>query len=229
MILHRNNKHVGTIHNKGRRLIAALFKHKNAMIIDLSSNNGKVDFAKLEDIDEVFVRSSLGYGDFDKKLNDNARATQSVGIPVSYYHFAYPHTGNNPVADAMKQANYFCDTIKNLPDPAHLAVDLENFNAQGGDTTISKTEYQLWLQAFLDTVEARTGIKCIIYTYADYLNRHLPANHTFWKYPLWIANYGTQVQHPPLPNGWTTSWAWQYSESGEMAGIDGHVDLSKTT
>lgn len=199
------------------------------MLIDLSSSNGDVDFSKITGVTEVFIRASMGYGDFDKKLSKNASAAQRAGLPVSYYHFAYPHGNASPAADAIKQANYFVDTVQKLPAPTHLAIDLENFNAKGDDTSFSKNDYAIWLQTFLDTVESRTGKKCVIYTYADYLNRHLPADHKFGAYPLWIANYNTHIDHPPLPHGWDSSWAWQYSESGEVAGVPGHVDLSRVT
>lgn len=200
------------------------------MIVDVSSNNGEVKFSQLKDqVSEVFIRSSLGYGDFDKKLSHNAFAAQAAGIPVSYYHFAYPHGDAEPVADAAKQANYFIDTLINLPAATNLAIDLENFNAKGGDTTLSQNQYATWLQSFLDTVESRTGKKCIIYTYADYLNRHLPKDHSFGQYPLWIANYGARLNHPPLPNGWKKSWGWQYSEKGTLPGIAGFVDLTRIT
>lgn len=195
------------------------------MVIDLSSNNGKVDFSKITGVDEIFIRASLGYGDFDKNLNENANGAHAAGIPVSYYHFCYPHNNADPADDATKQANYFVDTIAKLPAPTHLAVDLENFSATA-DTTISKEDYATWLQKFLDTVEARTGIRCIIYTYADYLNRHLPAGHVFGRYSLWLANYGN-TKNPPPPTGWAAYFMWQYSESGSVNGIEGHVDLSK--
>lgn len=197
------------------------------MIIDLSSNNGPIDFTKISGVDEIFCRASLGYGDFDKNLNENANGAAANNIAVSYYHFCYPHGNIDPGSDAAKQANYFCDTISKLPAPAHLAIDCEPFNAQGLDTTYGKDEYAIWLQAFSDTVKSRTGIDCIIYTYADYLNRHLPDGHTFGRYPLWIANYG-DIDTPPLPKGWDAYWAWQYSESGTVEGINGKVDLSKT-
>jgi len=197
------------------------------MVIDLSANNGVVDYAQLQGVDEIFIRASLGYGDKDKNLARNAKDADAYGFPVSYYHFAYPHSGVDPAEDAIKQANYFHETIKDLPQFTHLAVDLENFNAHGGDTTISQQNYAIWLQNFLDTIESHTGDKCIIYTYADYLNRHLPDGHTFGKYPLWIANYN-KSKLPALPKGWDSYLFWQYSESGIMAGIDGHVDLSKT-
>lgn len=196
------------------------------MIIDLSSNNGTVDFAQITGVEEIFVRSSLGFGDFDKNLNVNASGAAANNIPVSYYHFAYPHSKVNPEDDAMKQANYFCDTIAKLPTPAHLAVDLENFSATS-DTDIPKSNYEAWLNAFLNTVESRTGIRCIIYTYASYLNEHLPANHKFGDRNLWIANYSANLD-PTLPVGWKSYWAWQYSETGKVPGITGNVDLSKT-
>lgn len=199
------------------------------MIIDISKHNGNVDFKKLINIDEVFIRSSLGYGDKDEKLDINASGVAEAGIPVSYYHFAYPHdNAQNINEDAIKQANWFCDTITHLPLAAHLAIDLENFSTQK-DTNLSQSNYAKWLKSFLDTVESRTGKRCMIYSYADYLNRHLPDDHAFGAYNLWIANYGDHPEGPALPKGWTKYWAWQYSETGEIPGIEGHVDLSKTS
>lgn len=195
------------------------------MIIDLSSNNGTVDFTQLSDVDLIFIRATLGYGDFDHNLNQNATGVNNAGIPVGYYHFAYPHSQADPAADAAKQANYFCDTIANLPTPQQLAVDLENFSATT-DAIIPQADYATWLQTFLDTVKNRTGITCIIYTYADYLNCHLPQNHTFGQYPLWLANYSSDLS-PALPHGWNTIWARQYSEHGQLKGINSFVDLTK--
>jgi lysozyme len=195
-------------------------------IIDLSVHQGHVDFATIKPlVREVFVRATLGYGDKDANLVHNATGAAAQGIPVSYYHFSYPHTVSDEAADAMKQANWFVDTIASLPKPQHLAVDLENFSANA-DATLSKEAYALWLKVFLETVEGRTGILPIIYTYADYLNRHLPTNHIFGKYPLWIANY-TATHNPALPHGWTGYYMWQYNSGGVMDGIATKVDFSK--
>lgn len=200
------------------------------MFADISVHNGNVDFEELSKsgITELFIRASLGYGDIDKNLSKNASGATAAGIQVSYYHFAYPHDNvQNISEDAIKQANWFCDTIVHLPAPNHLVVDLENFSAKK-DTSLSKNDYAKWLKSFLDTVESRTGKRCVIYSYADYLNRHLPDNHAFGSYDLWIANYGVHTQNPPLPKGWNKYFAWQYTESGQLPGIEGHVDLSKT-
>jgi len=198
------------------------------MFIDLSSNNGTVDFSQITGVDEIFVRACLGYGDQDANLSTNANGAAGAGLPVSYYHFAYPHGGVDPTTDAQKQANYFADTVGALPQATHLAVDCEYQNAAGKDTPLQPADYSTWLQAFLDTVEQRTGIKCAIYGNAAYLNSHLPAGHSFGNYPLWIANYNN-VPSPTLPNGWAAYWAWQYSETGSVPGVNGHVDLSKVS
>lgn len=200
------------------------------MFVDISAHNGEINFKELATtgVDMIFIRSSLGYGDVDKNLSKNATAASESRTPVSYYHFAYPHDNTQNVSeDAMKQANWFCDTIANLPAPTHLAVDLENFSVNK-DTGLSQNDYAKWLKSFLDTVESRTSKRCVIYSYADYLNRHLPDDHALATYDLWIANYGTHTKTPPLPKGWIKYWAWQYSETGEIPGIEGHVDLSKT-
>ncbi len=198
------------------------------MIIDVSVHNGPVDFSKVKDVQEVFVRASLGYGTKDKMLINHAEGAARAGIPVSYYHFAYPSNGVNGVAaDAAQEANYFIDTIQALPPFKHIAVDLEGFG-KDEDTKLSKEDYAVWLQTFLDTVEVRRGVRCVIYSYADYLNRHLPKDHKFGEYDLWIAHYTTKKDSPNLPEGWSKYFAWQYSESGTLAGVNGVFDLSRT-
>jgi len=204
------------------------------MIVDISSNNGLIDFkqVKLSGVEKVVVRATMGFNTHDKMLITNANSVHAAGIPVLYYHFAYEHGDKESASDATIQANYFLDTIKQLPVAEDLVIDLEPKDAAGNDTTFNQQQFALWLQTFLDVVEHATGKQMIIYTYADYLNRHLLGNHSFGKYRLWIANYhsptGTGTGYnPPLPKGWTKYYMWQYSQTGTVPGIKTHVDLSK--
>jgi lysozyme len=109
--------------------------------------------------------------------------------------------------------------------PEWLAIDLENWGPDR-DTPLTKAEYNQWLTVFLAEVQSATGITCMVYTYKSYLDLHLPPMHQFGSYPLWIANYNNPPT-PPLPVGWTKYFMWQYSDSGTMAGITGHVDMSR--
>ncbi len=199
-------------------------------IIDLSSNNGSVDFAKIKaaGVEHVYIRTSMGVGCEDKMCKTFADGATAAGLKVSYYHFAYPSTpknGRNIIQDANEESDYFCDCVQALPPFEFLTIDLEPFG-NGKDTLLSKDDYSLWIQTFLDHVYARTGAECIIYTYADYLNQHLPANHSFGNKRLWIANYGN-ITNPPLPHGWSSYFMGQYSESGSVDGVQAHVDCSK--
>jgi lysozyme len=197
-------------------------------IIDVSSNNGVVDFNKVKaaGVERCFIRTSLGYGTLDKDCIANANAVEAAGISPSYYHFAYPDTksGGNVVNDATAEANYFCDCLEKVPAFEFLAVDCEPFSSSS-DTPLSPDDYALWLTTFLNTVKARNGADCLVYTYADYLNHRLPDNHLLGSYRLWIANY-ENIPNPPCPKGWADWFMWQYNEIGTVDGITGHVDCT---
>ncbi len=44
----------------------------------------------------------------------------------------------------------------------------------------------------------------------------------FSAYPLWIADYSETA--PEAPGDWQSWIFWQYSQGGEVAGVDGDVD-----
>ncbi len=201
-----------------------------SMIIDVSSHNGKIDFAKAKaaGVETAIVRASLGYGDKDNMLETNAQGFANVGVAVSYYHFAYPDAkrGGTVVSDAATEAEYFVNTVAQLPPYVRLWVDLENWDAKGKDSPLSPADYQLWLTTFLGKIKELTGKDAGIYTYKSYFDTHLPAGHPFGDFKLWIANYSAKVK-PPIPKGFKKYYLWQYSDSGSVAGIIGKVDLNK--
>jgi GH25 family lysozyme M1 (1,4-beta-N-acetylmuramidase) len=96
-------------------------------------------------------------------------------------------------------------------------------------------------RAWLERVEARTGRRPILYSYAPYLAAHPTAALTRW--PLWIAAYGSDDgREHPWPG--TDRWArfesgpgtyphegraimWQYSSNGSVAGYGGRLDVNR--
>jgi len=199
-------------------------------IIDISSDNGKIDFKRVFDamtpdpVDgekRVIIRTSKGCGDVDVSHLTYALQAKEAGFMVSYYHFAYPdnHSGGTIQADSFAEADYFCNIIKKMPDCENLIIDLEQ------NTQLTKVQFSEWLTEFIEHVYARTGKMCYIYTYKDYLDEHLPDGHNFGKYPLWIANYSVS-DNPPIPKGFKTWALWQYTETGRVDGIDTNVDFS---
>lgn len=200
------------------------------MIIDVSSNNGVLDWAdlRLNGVTEAIIRLSLGYGQIDKMAIQNAKEANKNGINVSYYHLAYPDakTGGTVVGDARAEAEYFTEKIKSLGvSMRRVALDLEDLPG-GADRILSPAQYCTWVATWLQHVECKTGSSPLVYSYANYLDTRLPVGHELGHYPLWIASYAN-VQKPVLPKGWDRYALWQYTNKAKIGKAKCDFDVSK--
>ena len=138
-----------------------------------------------------------------------------AGLLRGAYHFFYAHD------DPKKQAEHFIVTVqKNTvkPDDLPPVLDLEITDGMS-KTQIAERAF-VWLQA----VEKALGKKPILYTDPGFANAYL-TDPKFADYRLWIAEYG--VEKPTVPHAWQGKmWTlWQHTQTGEAAGVNGHVDL----
>ena len=79
---------------------------------------------------------------------------------------------------------------------------------------------------WLEKVEKAMKRRPVLYTDNGFADRVL-TDARFGDYPLWIAEYADKVKRLPKPwaeSGWVI---WQYSQSGTVEGIGGHVDLDR--
>ena len=192
-------------------------------IIDVSSNNGVVDFHKVfaSGMKKVIIRASIGIGDMDEHFSTYTANAKNAGMAISFYHVAYIHPEVAVVTDSANQANYFVENYKKAGvTPEFLVLDIEN------PTTIGKAACEQWIKTFCDTVKAHTGIDVIIYSYKPWLDEHLAPTHKLGIHRLWIANYNAALKTPLLPVGWKTYFMWQYNDKGTIPGIHGNVDLT---
>jgi lysozyme len=191
------------------------------MIIDLSANNGQVDWekVKLAHLEGCYLKVSEGVGFKDTRLEANALGAQSIGLKIGYYHYA---TLNSLMveADAKQEVEYCVGLIKNLPKASlPFALDIE-VNKIG----LKPTYVIDYIRTFFKTLEAH-GIKdYVIYSYGPFLNEYLPPMHGLGTIRLWIATYGSK---PFIPKGWGDYFMWQYDNKGKIPGINGNCDLSK--
>ena len=196
--------------------------------IDVSSHNGSVDFSKMQNVDFVFIRATIGMGTVDKMLPIHAAAAAAAGKQIGYYHFPYMHSGVDVVEDATKQANFFLETIAPQPAFIHLAADCEEYddkNLPTSDEHLSADNFELWLKTFFEVIEAQTGNKEFLYSYRDYLDRKLNPEHGLGVQPLWLASY---TGEPHKPRGWDTIKLWQYSEKGDAPDVPRtDIDVSR--
>ncbi len=178
--------------------------------IDVSNWQGEINWPKVADagIKFAFIKATEGQSYVDPRLQSNVSGAKMVGLKIGLYHFL--SVGDvNP----LTQARHFVSTIKDITAD-WLVCDVEE-HSDNVSMVVSHTRE--WLQE----VESLTQKRPLIYTYLDYANTVLGNSFTNW--PLWIAQYGARE---PSKTAWPTWVCWQYSNTGEIDGILGKVDLN---
>lgn len=193
------------------------------MIIDVSQNNGVIDWSKVKSsglVSGVFIKVNEGYLCSDTKAVYNATQCHLVGLPIGYYHFA---TLNNPnvIEDATQEANYFLTSLNNLPQASlPLALDIET-----NKINLSPAQVVLWAKTFIGVLKEAGKTNIALYSGLSFLNEEHFVAADFSGIKLWIAEYTAGALR--LPAGFPDYWLWQYSDSGTVPGIIKQVDVSK--
>jgi lysozyme len=174
--------------------------------------------------DCLVVPERCGADEFYERNYKDARAN---GIRVGAYHRAFPSGAGieGAKADAREEANLFIATVGTLrPRDLLPALDIE-----APFPGMDEVSLRAWISAWLNRVEKKLGRRAIIYTNdSSWLQTGDTTSFALEGHPLWIANYG--VPHPLVPAGdWAgMGWSiWQFTSSGHVRGIEGHVDKNR--
>ncbi len=200
-------------------LIIAFFviSTKNTLAIegiDVSLWQGEIDFRKVKDygIEIVYIRSSAGNAYKDRDFERNYQNAKAVGLDIGVYHFVTARS----VEEGKEQARFFASVISGKEIDCRLAMDFEVFKG------LSKEEINAISKAFLETLKSLTDKELVIYSDA-YNARFVFDKSLFEAYPLWVAEYG--VKKPSIES----YIGWQYTDKGEVNGINGNVDRDTFT
>ena len=186
--------------------------------VDLSSNQGIVDFAKLKasGIDFVILRSTLKNGNADPRFEEYYNDAHAVGLPVSVYKYSYADTPANAFYEAMSVVKLLNGRL------CTIWYDVENSDQI---KKIGKAGLTNVINAFMDYCVASgydVGIYCNQSWYKNYISADFKK-----KYKFWIARYGKNngtLDEKYRPD---MDWAiWQYTSKGKVNGINGYVDLN---
>lgn len=178
--------------------------------IDVSAYQGHIDWPEVarHRVRFAFIKASEGATLRDARFARNWRDARDAGVLRGAYHYFQPNR------DGQAQANLFARTVPLAPGdlPPVLDVEAANFH----DVAVLRREVARWLRL----VEARYGVRPILYSNHSFYQRHL-AGH-FDAYPLWLAHY--EVTRPVLPR---SKWIiWQHSDESYVPGIRGVVDFN---
>jgi len=192
--------------------------------IDVSQYQDWIDWPQVAAAGKRFVimRATLGSTYLDPTYATNHAGARAVGLPVTAYHFATP---SSAPGDATLEAAWFVQNAALLPGDLVPALDLEQ---TGG---LSVTALQAWVATWLGEVQARLGVRPMIYTSPNFWANAMGNTTMFADQGysiLWVAHW--LVPSPTVPagnwggRGWTF---WQYDNCGSVPGISDCVDLNR--
>lgn len=180
--------------------------------IDVSVWQGEIDFyaVKSSGVDTVYIRSSYGEQGVDSRFYQHYQGAKAAGLHLGFYHYLTAQTQT----EAREQARFFARLIQNLSYDCRPAMDYESFRG------IPTNQINAVALAFLEELESITGHTPMVYANDyDASNIFGPA---LSRFPLWAAAYGPT--QPNVTANWS-SWAgFQYTDQGQVPGIQGTVD-----
>jgi GH25 family lysozyme M1 (1,4-beta-N-acetylmuramidase) len=185
--------------------------------LDVSMWQGNINWTSVKNAGINFVIIRAGHGGVtgkDTKFDQNWAGAKSAGLVRGAYWYVVPSASPSLAADAQAVATTFVNTVKPMEGDLQLCIDLED---NGG---LSRANLWTWLQACCGQVQSMTHRPGIIYCSPSFWSGNLPSTATNLNCGLWIAHWG--VSSPTIPAPWaSTGYAfWQYSSTGNVAGLN---------
>ena len=190
--------------------------------IDVSTYQGTIDWQAVKDagIDYVIVRAAYRGYETGKIVPDdlyeqNIRGAADVGLHVGVYLYSQALSEH----EAEEEADYLLSLIEGLPVDYPVVYDQEEYTADKARTDgLTGEQATLNALAFCRRVH-EAGYIPMIYTNNDWATTMYDMERLD-HYPVWYADY---TSTPTLPGGFAM---WQYTDSGQVHGITGPVDLN---
>lgn len=182
-------------------------------MIDVSNYQGLIDWptVKKAGVERAYIKATEGNGFVDPMLSTNTLAARSANIQIGFYHFAHPT--NSP----LDEARHLLKATSGLVKPGDLAPALDLELAEGHSWDYLNGWKAQFMALIDDAIKCSQRYSTVFYSY-----------FYFWKEmvlypdrPVWGAGYGPEFV---APNTWSVH---QYSSTGTVPGIKGHVDLDK--
>lgn len=181
-------------------------------IIDLSHHNSVYSFesVKASGIIGVFHKATEGTTFTDEDYWARKGVAQAAGLEWASYHYLK----HGSISTQMKS---YLDFIKPV-EGERVCIDFEDEKTTLTDLTSAVTYIMKHWPSLQITVYSGHWIK----EWID--NSDEPDYKILSLTSLWIAQYGSSVSWPK--DVWPYYSLWQYTDSGEVDGIDGDVDLN---
>ena len=185
--------------------------------MDVSVYQGNIDFQAVRrgGAEVVYIRAGYGAEGVDAYLKQHYEGASAAGLKVGFYYYMDAESE----AAAREQAAHFAELVKDLPADCRPVMDFETFGE------MDREEASRAAAAFLEETESRLGQQPMVYTDASAAGHMFDGSVAAW--PLWVADYG--AEEPAVEANWEAWTGWQYTDQGQVPGIQGRVDLDHFT
>lgn len=193
------------------------YKAKDTLIgIDVSNHQGDIDWETVKNSGVEFAFIRIGYGHNreakimeDEKFRKNLEGARNAGLKVGLYFYSYA----TEIWEAEEQANWIVKTLNGEKIDLPIVFDYETWKSFP-TYNINIVDLNKVAKRFLDILHDN-GYEGMNYSSKYYLN-------TIWnisEYPTWLAHYVSKTNYDK------DFKVWQFSNTGEVPGINGFVDL----
>ncbi len=162
----------------------------------------------------AYVKATEGGDRVDQRFAENYVGAAQAGVLRGAYHFWYH------CRSGAEQAAWF---IQNVPRDQNALPPVLDIEWTPTSPTCTKRppagQLHADIQAFLDTVQAYYGKRPVIYTSVDFYRDRLVG--AFENYPLWVRSTAVVPKEAYGDRFWHF---WQYTSTGQVAGIRGKAD-----
>lgn len=194
--------------------------------VDVSTYQNTIDWkaAKADGVDFALIRIGYrGYGEAGNMKPDdyfvqNIEAAKNAGVMVGVYFFSQALN----TLEARAEAKYTLELLEGRELDLPIFMDYEFSPAASGrftSGTITKIQGTSNVRAFCEYIE-ENGYEAGLYANLTFLNKTVDGAALGEDYPIWVAQYYNTCNYDH------TYDYWQYSSSGDVAGISGRTDVN---
>lgn len=192
--------------------------------IDVSSNNGKIDWekAKADGIEFAIIR--MGYGsDFakqdDQTVLQNASECDRIGIPYGLYLYSYALNESSAHSEAQHMIR-IANQVKATLGYFYDMEDADNYKEKHDFAPRQhKAELTSFCRIFMEDMKAAGFENVGVYANYDYFKNILDLEELRKHGKIWLAHWG--IENPSIECS-----IWQYTSKGNVNGISGNADMN---
>ncbi len=196
-------------------------KYTSRTGIDVSFNQGTIDWQKVRDDGIDFAVIRVGYRGYesgelheDTSFRTNMNGAALAGIEKGVYFFSQAVSEE----EAAEEAEYVLSLISEYRVDLPIVYDMETVTDHDRIASLTSEEKTAIARAFAERIK-KAGYEPMIYG-SDYWLQTIHMEQLQDICTFWMAHY-TQT----VPDASYQFEIWQYTEKGEVDGIDVPVDM----